>query len=235
MNIGVIPARLGSTRFPGKIMAALDGRPMVLHAYEQARKANRLDRVIIAVDNQEVKTVLEKFGAEVVMTDRNHQSGTDRIAEAAAHIDADIVVNIQGDEPLIEPVLIDSLTRLCEDNGVMMASAASRNLPVSDLLNPNVVKVFLNQAYEASEFRRIIPDNIIGGCYRHIGIYAFSRDVLLRFTKLPPSIKEKKYHLEQLRALDNGIPIRMLLTDYISRGVDTPDDLKIIAKIIGQR
>ena len=233
MNIGVIPARLGSTRFPGKIMVALAGKPMVMHAYEQARKSTRLDKVIIAVDNQEVKTVLEQFGAEVVMTDENHQSGTDRIAEAVAHIDADIVVNIQGDEPLIEPALIDSLINLFDDSSVMMASAASRNLPVPDLLNPNVVKVFLNQAFEASEFRRVIPDNTIGGCYRHIGIYAFRRDVLLRFTKLPPSVNEKKHHLEQLRALDNDIPIRMLLTDYVSLGVDTPEDLELIAEIIG--
>jgi len=233
MNIGVIPARLGSTRFPGKIMAALAGKPMVLHTYKQACKSTRLDKVIIAVDNREVKTVLEQFGAEVVMTAENHQSGTDRVAEAVADIDAEIVVNIQGDEPLIEPAVIDSLIRLFDDSAVMMASAASRNLPVPDLLNPNVVKVFLDQAFEASEFRRVIPDNIIGGCYRHIGIYAFRQDVLLRFTKLPSSVNEKKYHLEQLRALDNGIPIRMLLTDYVSLGVDTPEDLKLIAEIIG--
>ncbi len=233
MNIGVIPARLNSTRFPGKIMAALAGKPMVLHAYEQARKSTRLDKVIIAVDNLEVKTVLEQFGAEVVMTAENHQSGTDRVAEAVTAIDADIVVNIQGDEPLIEPALINSLISLFDDRSVMMASAASRNLPVPDLLNPNVVKVFLNHAFEASEFRRVIPDNIMGGCYRHIGIYAFRREVLLRFTKLPPSVNEKKHHLEQLRALDNGIPIRMLLTDYVSLGVDTPEDLELIAEIIG--
>lgn len=232
MNIGVIPARLGSTRFPEKILAPLQGRPLVLHAYERACRAASLDEVLIAVDDEQVRQVLEKFGARVVMTSRRHQSGTDRVAEAVAAREAEVVVNIQGDEPLLEPALVDDLVDCFQDPATVMATAAARNLTVAELLNPNVVKVFLDESLQAVDFRRLVPDHLIGGCYRHVGIYAFRPDTLLRFTQLPPGPNEIEQRLEQLRALDNGIPIRAVLTTYAAYGVDTKADLELVASIM---
>ncbi|NQT98142.1 MAG: 3-deoxy-manno-octulosonate cytidylyltransferase [Candidatus Marinimicrobia bacterium] len=232
MNIGVIPARLGSTRFPGKILASLAGKPMVMHVYERAKQAARLDDVLIAVDDDQVKTILKRFGANVVMTSADHESGTDRVAEAVAGIEADIVVNIQADEPMLEPAVIDALIAVFDDKNVNMATVVSRDLSTRDILNPNIVKVFLDHRMHAVDFMREMPDNIIGGCYRHIGIYAFRKDFLIQFTKLKPSESEMRHHLEQLRALDNGLLVHAILTDYVICGVDTPEDLDEVAGIL---
>ncbi len=232
MNIGVIPARLGSTRFPGKILAPLAGKPMVMHVYERAKQATRLDEILIAVDDDQVKTILKRFGANVVMTSADHESGTDRVAEAVAGIEADIVVNIQADEPMLEPAVIDDLIAVFDDKNVNMATVASRDLPIRAILNQNVVKIFLDQKMQAVDFMREMPDNIIGGCYRHIGIYAFRKDFLIQYTKLKPSKSEMRHHLEQLRALDNGLPVHAILTDYVACGVDTPEDLDEVAGIL---
>ncbi len=231
-NIGVIPARLNSTRFPGKIMAPLAGQPMVMHVYQRAQQAKQLDDVIIAVDDKEVKTVLERFKAKVVLTNREHQSGTDRVAEAVDQLDADIVVNIQGDEPLLDPTIIDKLVAVFDHSVSNMATVASRGLTTGDIINPNIVKVFLGQNMNATDFMRTIPDNIIGGCYRHIGIYAFRKKFLMEFTRLKSTKNERLHHLEQLRALDNNLPIRTILSDYESFGVDTPEDLDMVAGIL---
>ncbi len=231
INIGVIPARLGSTRFPGKILAPLAGKPLVLHAYEQALKATRLDEVIIAVDDEQTKTILERFEARVVMTG-DHQSGTDRVAEVVAEIDARVVVNVQGDEPLLDPQIIDNLVDVFNNPAVEMATAATRDLSVEDLLNPNVVKVFLNQFADAEDFKRLVADHMLGGCYRHIGIYAFRKESLLYFTGLVQSEREKKLQLEQMRALDNEIPIRTILSNFVSHGVDTAEDLELVDDLL---
>ena len=232
MNIGVIPARLGSTRFPGKILAPLAGKPMVMHVYHRAKQARSLDDVLIAVDDEEVKTILERFDAQVILTSPDHQSGTDRVAEVVQARDADIVVNIQGDEPLLEPTVINALVAVFNNHRINMATVASRDLSTRDILNPNIVKVFLDQNMDAVDFMRQIPDNIIGGCYRHIGIYAFRKDFLIQFTNLKPSKSEIRHHLEQLRALDNGLPVHAILTNYVACGVDTPEDLDVVAGIM---
>lgn len=228
MNLGVIPARLASTRFPGKMLAPLAGKPLVMHTYEQVRQAELLDEVIIAVDDEQVQAVLEKLGAQVQLTAVEHQSGTDRAAEVSAGSDAAVVINIQGDEPLIDPRLIDDLLGVFTNQQVVMATAAGRNLDTADLLDSNVVKVFLNFDQTAVDFQRLVPDNLIGGCYRHIGIYAYRRDFLHTFTQLPPSENERHRRLEQMRALDNGFPVHCLLTDYRLLGVDTPEDLELV-------
>lgn len=232
MNIGVIPARLGSTRFPGKILAPLAGRPVVWHTYHQALKAQYLDKVLVAVDDEQVLQVLRKFDVAAVMTAKTHQSGTDRVAEAVKNMDADIVVNIQGDEPLLNPDVIDCLIETFTDPNVVMATAAERRLRATDLVNPNVVKVFLDHESNAAGFERLVPDATLGGCYRHLGIYAFRKPILMGFVKLPLSPGERQYFLEQLRALENGIPIRVILTNHATYGVDTKEDLEKVAKIL---
>lgn len=223
---------MGSKRFPGKILAPLAGRPMVWHTYQQALKARRLDEVLVAVDDEQVAQVLQKFDVQTVMTARNHQSGTDRVAEAVSGRLAEIVVNIQGDEPLLNPAIIDLLVDEFEDKKVVMATAAEQKLDAGDLVNPNVVKVFLDHNSDAVEFQRLVPDAMMGGCYRHLGIYAFRKPILMGFVKLPMSPGERQHYLEQLRALDNGIPIRVILTDQHSYGVDTKEDLERVAEIM---
>ena len=233
MIVGVIPARLGSRRFPKKILAPLAGKPMVAHVVEQAMKSEKLDKVILAIDSEETKDALAEFDFEMVMTSSNHPSGTDRVAEAIKEMDdADIVINIQGDEPLIDPKVIDGLVDTFQDSKVHMSTVVSRKLTVSDLLNPNIVKAILDNQSNAIEFKRNIFDLEIGGVYRHIGIYGFRRRALYQFTMLEPSWREKERRLEQMRALDNGLPIRALILNCHHWAVDTKEDLENIAEMM---
>lgn len=225
MVIGVIPARLESTRFPRKILFPIRNKPMIMHVYERALKSQKLDRVIIAVDSQETIDALKDFGVEVMMTSSKHQSGTDRIAETVVDIDADIIINIQGDEPMLDPKMIDELVSLFDDSTVDMATLASTVIDGEDFKNPNVVKVVLDQHQNAAGFYRIIPD-FSKKHFRHIGIYGYRKNTLENFTKLKQSKNEKFLHLEQLRALDNGIAIRVAICDFSYRGIDIPEDLK---------
>lgn len=233
-TIGVIPARLASTRFPGKMLAPLDGKPLVLHAYEKALQAKELDEVIIAVDDERTLTILEKFNARAVMTSIDHQSGTDRVAEAVNGMEADVVVNIQGDEPLMDPNIIDQLVEVFNDRSVHMATAAGTNLSYEEMVNPNIVKVILNENMDAVDFQRSIKNQILGGYYRHIGIYAFRSEFLMKFTSLEQTENELKLKLEQLRALDHNIQIRTVVSNYICHGVDTPEDLEIVSALLLQ-
>ncbi|MFL2983604.1 MAG: 3-deoxy-manno-octulosonate cytidylyltransferase [Candidatus Neomarinimicrobiota bacterium] len=234
MNIGIIPARLDSTRLSRKILSDLNGKPMVAHVMERALQAKKLERVIMAIDSEETRTALKKFDFEMVMTSPDHISGTDRIAEVAKNIPkAEIIINIQGDEPLIEPDIIDDLVTLFEDNDVNMSTIVSSKLTVSDLLNPNVVKSIVDGHQNAIEFKRNIFDLEIGGVYRHIGLYGFRRETLFHFTNLSPSKREIDSKLEQLRALDNGISIRAAVTAYESFSVDTKSDLDKVSRIMG--
>jgi len=233
MNIGVIPARLGSSRFPKKILADLNGKPLVAHTVENAMKAKKLDKILLAIDSEETKSALEKYNFDITMTSRNHVSGTDRIAEVIDRIaEAKIIINIQADEPLIDPKIIDSLVDSFKDNNIQMSTAVSTRLTVSDLLNPNIVKALIDQDKNAIEFKRNIFDVEIGGVYRHIGIYGFTRQALLQFVNLSPSRRELHTSLEQLRALDNHIPIRAVICDYDSCSVDIIEDLKKVSKIM---
>ena len=233
MKIGVVPARLDSTRLPNKILARLNGKPMVAHVMERALKAKNLERVILAVDSEETLEALKEYDFEMVMTSSKHVSGTDRIAEVVEEIpEAEVIINIQGDEPLIDPYVIDSLVDSFEDGAVDISTIVSSKLTVSDLLNPNVVKAIVDEHQNAIEFKRNIFDLEIGGVYRHIGLYGFRRESLFHFTSLGPSERELDSKLEQLRALDNGISIRVAVTNYESFSVDTQSDLDNVARIM---
>ena len=233
MKIGVVPARLNSTRLPRKILADLNGKPLIAHVMGRALEAKSLDKVILAVDSEETIKALEQYDFDMVLTSSDHVSGTDRIAEVIEEIpDAEIIINIQGDEPLIEADVIDSLVGSFNDSTVNISTIVSTKLTVSDLLNPNVVKAIVNEYQDAIEFKRNIFDLEIGGVYRHIGIYGFRREALIYFTKLDPSVREIESRLEQLRALDNGMSIRATVTNYDSHSVDTQADLDKVARIM---
>ena len=234
MVVGVIPARLGSSRFPKKILAPLAGKPMVVHAIEQAQKSEKLDKIILAIDSEETKAALADFDFEIMMTDSNHISGTDRVAEVIKNIDdVEIVINIQGDEPLTDPKIIDALVDTFKDSNVQMSTVVSRKLTVSDLLNPNIVKAILDENANAVEFKRNIFDLEIGGVYRHLGMYGFTRNALFQFTNLAPSKREQERRLEQMRALDNGLPIHALITNCQHWAVDTKEDLAKVERMMG--
>ena len=224
MNIGVIPARLNSTRLSEKILIPIRGIPMIIQVYRQVLKAKKLDKVIVAIDDEKTQIELKKFDVLGVMTSNFHQSGTDRIAEALKDEDTDIVVNIQGDEPEIEPELIDDLVSLFENSDTEMGTAVTSDLTVEDFENPDVVKVKIDEKGLAVNFsRQPMNGNRI---FRHIGIYAFKTPILEKFIQLPPSNREKEKKLEQMRALDNEIPIHTIITDYKGRGVDNIEDIK---------
>ena len=233
MNIGVIPARLNSTRLPKKILMDLDGKPMIAHVMERAMQSKKLDRIILAVDSEETIKALSIYDFEIIMTSKEHNSGTDRVFEVIKNLnDAKIIINIQGDQPLLDPNMIDGLISVFEDNQVEMATILSRKLTVSDLLNPNVVKAIMDEESNAVEFKRNVFDLEIGGVYKHIGMYGFRRDTLSKFTSLEISEREKKRNLEQMRALDNEIPIRAMITGDDTLSVDTEDDLINVKNII---
>ena len=223
MILGVIPARLNSTRFPSKVIFNLKGKPIIEHVYDKAIQSNLLNKVIVAVDSEETKNAINC--PNVIMTSDKHQSGTDRVAEVASKFDCDVIVNIQGDEPGIDPLLIDQLITLFEDPSVEMASIASTDLQEDDLSNDNVVKVNLDKENNAISFIRnnLNPELTY---YRHIGIYAYRKNTLNLFTSLTQSDNEKNHRLEQLRALDNNIAIKLLISDFSHRSIDVKEDLK---------
>lgn len=238
--IGVIPARYASTRFPGKVLALIHGRPMIEYVWRQTKKSKRLDEVLIACDEEKVLKAVQAFGARAVMTSPDHESGTDRIAEALGKIDVDVVVNIQGDEPLIEPPVIDALAdALLVDPSLPMATVIKRLEKEEDYHNPNVVKAVIDQHKNALYFSRApIPYNrekkpfSQGTYYKHLGLYAYRKDFLLKFKSLPVSKLEQTEKLEQLRVLEAGYKIRTIETTHETIGVDTPEDLERVLKYI---
>ncbi len=229
--VGMIPSRMASTRLPGKPLLELCGKPMVQHVWEAAKRANRLDAVVVATPDIEIYTVVQAFGGEAVLTADTHRSGTDRLAEAVQTLDADAVVNIQGDEPLVLPALIDAVAApLAEDPSVQMVSLCCPALE-HEINEPSVVKTVVGRDGYALYFSRApIPyvRDASGGVFarKHIGIYGYTRETLLRLASLPPSPLEITESLEQLRALENGIRIRMVDVDAAPVGVDTPEDLE---------
>ena len=224
MNLGVIPGRLNSTRFPKKIVYQLNGKSVIQHVYDNAKESTLLNHLVIAIDSIETLSHLNKE-CDTVLTSKGHESGTDRVAEVAGKIKCNIVVNIQGDEPNIDANLIDSLISLFDDPDVEMASIASSDLNEKDLDNPNVVKVCLDKENNARSFERTVRDKNLQ-YFRHIGIYAYRKEVLQTFTNLEQSENEKKLKLEQLRALDNNIAIKLLISDFQHRSIDVKEDLK---------
>jgi 3-deoxy-manno-octulosonate cytidylyltransferase (CMP-KDO synthetase) len=240
--VGIIPARYASTRFPGKPLAPIAGKPLIQHVVEQCKKAKSLSEVIVATDDTRIADATKKF-CRVEMTRANHPSGTDRIAEVAARLTCDAVVNIQGDEPLIEPAVIDAVAGALRDNE--MSTAATRIKNPAEFDNPNVVKVVVNAAGCALYFsRRTIPylreaasgsvsEQLAAFAFlKHLGIYGYRREALLRLVKFPVSPLEKAEKLEQLRALENGIQIAVVKVDYDSVGVDAPEDVEWVERFL---
>ena len=228
--IAVIPARLHSRRFPKKILFPIDEKPMVVHVYENAKTAELVDDVIIAVDDTETVNELKKWKVKTVMTDISHSSGTDRVREVSRDSDADVIVNLQADEPFLDPNLIDRLINEFEDPLIEMATVAGKELSADSINDINTVKVLLDAERFALAFRRKPVEIESGGYYHHAGIYAYRMDVLDKFTNLDISINEKKYKLEQLRAIDNGISIKVVLTDRVNKGIDTLEDISELKK-----
>ncbi len=232
--LAVIPARFASTRFPGKIIAPLAGKPLVVHTFERTRQARLVDEVIVATDDARVAAAVAPYGVPVAMTRGDHPSGTDRIAEVAARSDAAIVVNVQGDEPLIDPNTIDAAIRaLLDDASLPMATVRRLIADRAFVDDPNVVKVVCDIRGRAIYFsRHAIPyvrdavERAAACHWQHIGLYAYRRDFLLRYAKLPQTPLEKLENLEQLRVLENGFDIAVVDTQYESIGVDTPEDLE---------
>lgn len=233
--IAVIPSRYGSTRLPGKSLIKLCGKPLVQWVYERACQARSLAKVIVATDDQRIADVVRSFGGDFVMTKPEHPSGTDRIAEAVQGLDAEVIINVQGDEPLIDPGLIDELAScLTSDSSWDMGTAATLIRDAADLLNPAVVKVVLDHVGRALYFSRSVIPHVRdaatgtvlpGQHWRHIGLYGYRRDFLQKLVQEPPCALEKAEKLEQLRALYLGGRMKVLITEHTGLGVDTPEDV----------
>ena len=239
--VAIIPARYGSTRFPGKALADLGGKPMIQHVYERTLQASLVSRAIVATDDQRIFDAIRQTGGEAVMTAATHETGTDRLAEVAQGLEADLIVNVQGDEPLIVPAMIDqAIEPFLQDPALKMGTLKSRVRCLHDFLSPNVVKVITdNNGYALYFSRSPLPffrdrwqdlkdDAFASGkllCYKHVGLYVYQRDFLLAFAAMPQTFLELAEKLEQLRALEQGIRIRVVETNFESLGVDTPEDL----------
>lgn len=226
----VIPARYGSTRFPAKILANQTGRPLVQHVVDQVKKCRRVRQVLVATDDARIATAMEPFGTRCVMTSPAHQSGTDRIAEVARKLDDEIIVNVQGDEPEIEPEIVDQLIERLETSADDMATAATLFPESGDPNDPNLVKVVMGLEGRAIYFSRsAIPfrrDPTASGntaYYLHLGIYAYRRPFLLQFASWSPTPLETTEKLEQLRALEHGASIYVLKVNRATHGIDTPE------------
>ena len=243
--VGIIPARYGSTRFRGKMLVPVSGRPLVLRVLDRARRAACLDEVAVATDDERIFNVVEVDGGQAVMTQAEHLSGTDRVAEAAEVLEADIVVNIQGDELLIEPDLIDAVANaLMEEPQWDMATAATPILSEDERDQPSVVKVVVNADGAAMYFSRsVIPHDRDGWdgdedspvYWRHLGLYSYRAEFLQRLVTEPPSLLENLEKLEQLRALHIGARIKVLSTRDAGMGVDVPEDVVIVEAQMRER
>ena len=242
--IGIIPARYASTRFPGKPLIDIAGKSMIQRVYEQAKKSKKLSDVVVATDDVRIEQHVNAFGGKVVMTGEHHQSGTDRCFEATNKISAkaDVIVNIQGDEPFIQPAQIDEVASCFDVPGVQLATLVKKIKTKEELFNVHLPKVLINSKKEAIYFsRQTIPyirgqkeEDWLGQhtFYKHIGIYAYQTEILGRITSLVPSSLERAEGLEQLRWIENGYKIKVELTDYESVAIDVPDDLQKLSKFL---
>jgi 3-deoxy-manno-octulosonate cytidylyltransferase (CMP-KDO synthetase) len=235
----VIPARFSSTRLPGKPLAKIAGKPMIQHVYERAKQAGRPDDVLVATDHEAVFKAIEGFGGKAMMTSASHPTGTDRLAEVAAHYpDVNIIINVQGDEPLIAPDIIDRLAGVFDDAPAELVMATlMTEMNEEEYTNPAAVKVVTDLSGYALYFSRSLipfPRTVHRELkvYKHIGIYAYRREFLLKFASLTATPLERAESLEQLRALEHGYRIKVLETDFKSIGVDTPADLERVNAIL---
>ncbi len=242
----IIPARYGSTRFPGKPLALINGLPMIQHVCQRVSRATTVDRVIVATDDKRIVAAVEAFGGDVMLTRTDHPTGTDRLAEVAANIDSDLIVNVQGDEPLIDPRMVDqAVAPLVENPQIQMGTLASAIDEIDDFHNPNVVKVVKRQDGLALYFSRASipwPRDLDTaqlaaelprlGVLRHIGLYVYRRQLLLDYPTWPKTPLENLENLEQLRALERGIGLYVAETEFSCHGVDTPADLERVSKLL---
>ena len=252
-----IPARYGSTRFPGKSLADLNGKPLIEHVYRRAAAAPFVEAVVVATDDERIAEAVRGFGGEVRMTSPDHASGSDRLAEMFESVDCKLVVNVQGDEPLIHPETIGAAIEAFFDHeNASVATAATAMTRIREpeaLMNPNIVKVTVDGAGFAMNFFRELepPATAIAATadtadtadtanidleatpyFKHLGLYVYPRAFLLDFHKMPPSVREQRWRLEQFRMLDNGFSIRVAETPHDSVGVDTPEDLEVVRRIL---
>lgn len=235
----IIPARYNSSRFPGKALAKIKGKTMIEHVYKRVSKAKNIDEVLIATDDERIKFVVENFGGKVKMTSSEHKSGTDRIAEVAKSLEVDLVVNVQGDEPLIESLMIEQAIQPFYTNEDLLMSTLKKKINnLNEIHNPNVVKVITDKNGYAIYFSRaMIPYKRDGNAleedyFKHIGLYVFKKDFLLKYSKLKNSKLEKSEALEQLRAIENGYKIKVVNTTFDTVGVDTPEDLEYVRELM---
>jgi len=247
-SIVIIPARYDSTRFPGKPLYPLKGAPVIQHVYENAKRARLVDDVIVATDSETIFERVSLFGGKAVMTDKKHPSGTDRIAEVAASMDYDIIVNVQGDEPLVRPEMIDEVITILADKRASIGTLTKKIENPDEIIDPNVVKVVFDEEGFALYFSRApVPFyrdewKTLGHVsrytahgsqftvYKHVGIYSYRRDVLLSLAAMEPTKLERIEKLEQLRALENGMRIKVGETLFETCGVDTPEDIERVEK-----
>jgi 3-deoxy-manno-octulosonate cytidylyltransferase (CMP-KDO synthetase) len=238
--LAVIPARYASVRFPGKPLAPIAGRPMIQYVVEGVRRAHGVSRVVVATEDERIKAAVEAFGGEAIMTRPEHRTGTDRVAEVATHLTADIYINVQGDEPLIDPGTVDAvIAEMAEDESVQVGTPCTAIVEPKDIMDPNIVKVVRDFEGNGLYFSRApipwVRDTAATRDVRHwkhIGLYAFRRDALLEFPTLPPGELEGIEQLEQLRWLENGFRIRVVETNYDAVSVDVPADVERVEKLL---
>ena len=252
--VAIIPARYASTRLPGKPLLDLAGKPMILRVVERAKLCSTISRVIVATDDERVYTVVTRAGEEAMMTSPDHRTGTDRLAEVAAKIDADFIVNVQGDEPLIDPATVEAaIAPLIQQPSIVMSTTCEPLHTAEDVLNPNVVKVTLDlNGFALSFSRNPIPfpraavtehgalavalaarPELLRLYRKHTGLYVYARDFLIDYALLAPTPLEQAEALEQLRALEHGIKIKVVQVAHASIGVDTPEDLERVRHLLG--
>ena len=230
----MIPARYGATRFPAKLMQDLCGKPVIVHTYERVADTRLFDEVYVVTDDDRIEKVIREVGGKVIRSKKEHNSGSDRLAEASRDLDVDIIVNVQGDEPFTDKENLQKVIDIFAKDltkSIAVASLMERITDPDDIANPNNVKVVVNKFGEALYFsRNIIPfprdPNTKVSYYKHIGIYAYRKEASPHLTELPPSLLEETEKLEQLRYLENGFKIRLALTDIPTIGIDTPEDLE---------
>ncbi|HAG50242.1 MAG: 3-deoxy-manno-octulosonate cytidylyltransferase [Deltaproteobacteria bacterium GWC2_42_51] len=255
--VAIIPARYASSRLKGKALLTIADKSMIQHVYERAKKASLVNNVIVATDDKKIFDAVEGFAGKAAMTSIQHRTGTDRIAEVAAKMDADIIINVQGDEPLIEPEMIDEAIRpLLQSSDILMSTLKKKITDEDELINPNIVKVVTDKEGFAIYFSRFPIPYVRAGSqklvvseanpsevrsqkkdihYKHIGLYVYRKDFLLKFAKMKPTPLEEAEKLEQLRALENGYKIKVIETQYSSIGVDTQEDLERVRRIVSSK
>lgn len=241
----VIPARYASTRFPGKPLADLCGKPMIQWVYERSALCKSIDKVLVATDDERIAAAVDGFGGDVAMTRADHPTGTDRLAEVAESLDTDLVVNVQGDEPLIDPAMIEAAVKpLLDDPSILMGTLKTPLTSYAEYTNPNVVKVVTDARGFALYFSRAAIPHARDfskelserwqelATAKHVGLYAYRREFLLQYPKLAPTPLEQQECLEQLRALEHGVRIHVAATNLVGHGVDTPEDLEAVKRLL---